>query len=247
MKLHFLGTNGWYSSDGNNTVCTLAESRDYYLIFDAGDGIHKLERFIKKIKPIYLFLSHLHYDHIYGFHILPKFNLNSRLKIICPQIYKKYLLKSFNHPFAYPLSNIISKSSIQEINERSLNRPFFIESKKLFHIDESFGYRIQIDGKTVAYCTDTGYCQNSVILARNADILIHECSNPPGINSGNWGHSNPADAATVAKKAKVKKLILTHFGANQFHSNAARFRAQAAAKKVFPNTTAATDNLTVKI
>ena len=73
MKIVFLGTNGWYSTGLGNTPCILVESEKFYIILDAGDGIYKLDNYIKKDKPIIMFLSHLHMDHIIGFHILNKF------------------------------------------------------------------------------------------------------------------------------------------------------------------------------
>ena len=62
MKIHFLGTNGWYSNAGSNMTCALVDTKDHYIVLDAGDGIHKLDKYIKEDKPIYLFISHLHLD-----------------------------------------------------------------------------------------------------------------------------------------------------------------------------------------
>ena len=36
IKVTFLGTNGWYSTDTGVTLCTLVESDDFYIILDAG-------------------------------------------------------------------------------------------------------------------------------------------------------------------------------------------------------------------
>ncbi len=73
MKITFLGTNGWYDTKTGNTNCVLVETNQYYLIFDAGGGIYKLDQYVKEDKPLYLFLGHLHLDHTSGFHILNKF------------------------------------------------------------------------------------------------------------------------------------------------------------------------------
>ncbi|MFX1587847.1 MAG: MBL fold metallo-hydrolase, partial [Promethearchaeota archaeon] len=63
MRVIFLGTNGWYATDIGNTVSTLIDSKNYYIILDAGDGIYKIDQYIKNNKPIIVLLSHLHLDH----------------------------------------------------------------------------------------------------------------------------------------------------------------------------------------
>ena len=52
-----------------------------------------------------------------------------------------------------------------------------------------------------------------------------------------------ADAATIAKKAKAKKLILTHFSQRYKDTN----ELQKEAEKIFKNTECAHDFLTVQV
>lgn len=81
MKVTFLGTNGWYDTVTGNTCSVLVQSAEYDIIFDAGNGIAKADRYITQKKPVYLFLSHFHIDHIAGLHTLCKFRLRKGLKI----------------------------------------------------------------------------------------------------------------------------------------------------------------------
>ena len=60
VKVIFLGTNGWYNSPTGDTTCILIETKDSYIILDAGSGIAKLDEYIKQPKKAYLFLSHFH-------------------------------------------------------------------------------------------------------------------------------------------------------------------------------------------
>jgi len=248
MKIIFLGTNGWYSTKTGNTVCALIESEKYYIIFDAGDGISKINRYIKKNKEIFLFLSHLHLDHIIGFHSLAKLKHKKPFNIFVPKGMKKLLESVIRHPFAMSFKEFRDiKVNIFEFPKEKDRIPFSVNSLKLCHIDPSFGYRIELDGKSIVYCSDTGVCDNSLKLSLGADVLIHECSNKSGVFSGKWGHSNPEEAATLAKKAKVKKLLLTHFSANSFTFQKDRKMAELKAKKIFKNTKAAKDGMVVKI
>ena len=53
MKIVFLGTNGWYDSKTGNTICTLLETENNYIIFDAGNGIYQLDQYIYSLSGIY--------------------------------------------------------------------------------------------------------------------------------------------------------------------------------------------------
>jgi len=247
MKLTFLGTNGWYSYNGNNTICTLLETETHYIVFDAGDGLHKLDRFIKENKPIVLFLSHLHIDHIVGFHVLPKFNFSNSLTIYCPKGTKKNLEFIINSPFTGPLHERKFPVSLIEIEEGHHELPFPVECRKVFHADLCFGYRLKIDGKIITYLCDTGLCESASSLAREADIVIHECSMKHGMSAGAWGHVNPTEVAQMVKDAEVKKLFLTHFAADQYLTLEDRRISQAIAQEIFENTHCAQDDESIEI
>ena len=68
-------------------------------------------------------------------------------------------------------------------------------------------------GKKIVYCGDTAYCENSVILSKGADVLIHEAtfSKNEDMLAKKSLHSTVEDACRVAKEAGVAQLILTHF------------------------------------
>jgi ribonuclease BN (tRNA processing enzyme) len=69
----------------------------------------------------------------------------------------------------------------------------------------------------------------------------------PKFISGKWGHSNPEEAASVAKKSRCKKLILTHFSANKYVTLKDRYRAEKVARIIFKNTFAAREDKTINI
>src|SRR2546423_9976217 len=67
-------------------------------------------------------------------------------------------------------------------------------------------------GRALAYCTDTTFCENSVELAREADVLIHEATfvTEDEDLARQSMHSTAAEAAEIARRANVRQLILTH-------------------------------------
>jgi len=70
-------------------------------------------------------------------------------------------------------------------------------------------------GRKIVYTGDSRSTKSLVKLAKNADILIHDCTFDDELaeRATEDGHSTPRQAAKTAKKAKVKRLILTHISA----------------------------------
>jgi ribonuclease Z len=86
-------------------------------------------------------------------------------------------------------------------------------------MSECFGIRFEAEGKVISFSGDTAPCESMVKLAMNADLLIHECTFPESFikfrqksGVGTFAHTSPTDLGKLAKKAKVKRLLPTHFG-----------------------------------
>jgi len=247
LQIIFLGTNGWYSTNSGNTICTLIDSEEFYIILDAGDGINKLDKYVKKDKRIILFLSHMHLDHIIGLHILNKFRFKDKVSIYGYKGTKNGLKKIMRHPYTASIKEMPFEIEIFDLLEGRHESPFTFDCKLLIHSDLCLGYRIKLKNKVLTYCTDTGICDNLYDLAKNADLLICECSFKPGQSDWKWPHLAPEDAANIAKNAKVMQLALTHFDANVYKTVEDRKQAEISAKKIFPKTIAAYDNLIIEI
>ncbi|WP_353485892.1 ribonuclease Z [Apilactobacillus xinyiensis] len=91
-------------------------------------------------------------------------------------------------------------------------------------------------GRIVAVFGDTRANDNSYKLAKNADALVHEStfSKDEAKLARNYYHSTCVQAAQLAQKAKVGKLLLTHISARYTGNMAKRLENQA--RKVFNNT-----------
>ncbi|BBL78685.1 MBL fold metallo-hydrolase [Rubrobacter xylanophilus] len=76
------------------------------------------------------------------------------------------------------------------------------------HRPESVGYRLAGDRGDFVYTGDTSYGEPVVALARGAHTLLTECSFPD--ESPVEGHLTPSGAATAAREAGVRRLVLTH-------------------------------------
>ena len=249
MKIKFLGTNGWYSTQTGNTPCVLIDSKEAYIVLDMGEGFYKLDRHITdERKPIYVFLSHFHLDHIYGLHILDKFNFKQGMTIFGKRGWKDVAKLLINYPFTNSIDKMVTKVLIEELDEGRHASPFEFECALLPHADPSMGYRLYLEGKTVTYCTDTGRSDGALSLAKGADIFISECAKLPGQPiEPHWPHLNPDLAARQAKDAGAKRLVLMHFGAEVYETMESRKVAEVAAKKIFPNTVSAFDGMEIEL
>lgn len=254
MKIYFLGTNGWYTTTTGNTPCILIDSKDQYIIFDAGNGIYKIDQYITKNKPIFLFISHFHLDHVNGLHILNKFDFQQGIDIYFAQGRREDFDQLVNPPYTIGVTKnekniytLKTKIRLHELGSGDNDIGFQVGMTKLYHANEDHGFRIILDGKSIVYSGDTKRGPNGLIIAKNADLLIHECSNILSPEQDLWGHTDPVQTAQFALDAGVKKLVMTHFGAHLYDTLEKRKDAEVKAQKIFPNTIAATDDLILEI
>jgi ribonuclease Z len=105
-------------------------------------------------------------------------------------------------------------------------------------------------GRSVAYCTDTIYCEASVRLAREADVLIHEATFARADEelARQSMHSTAETAARVAREANARRLIITHISPRYAEVNPVTPQdLLAEARAVFPDTLLARDFLTLEV
>lgn len=215
-------------------MCTLLRFRSWDVVLDAGYGLHRLDRYCDGSRPVFILLSHFHLDHVAGLHTLVKFRLKAGLTICGQKGTRKALGRLVNRPFTVPLSKLPYPARVLELPKEAGELPFKATVLPLKHADPVLGFRIEADGRSVAYCTDTGYCPNALKLARDADLLITECAHLPGETNPGWPHFNPETAGRLAREAGAKKLALTHFSAARYPTQASRREALRLARKVFP-------------
>jgi len=90
-------------------------------------------------------------------------------------------------------------------------------------------------GKKLTFILDTGINENAVKLAKDSDLLITEStfSSKEKAQAREYLHLTASDAATIAKRSKSKKLVLTHIS-QRYEHNIKPIEKEA--KKIFKNT-----------
>ena len=84
-----------------------------------------------------------------------------------------------------------------------------------------------------AYCSDTSYKPTIIEMIEGADLLYHESTflTDKEDLASKTGHSTAKQAATIAKKANVKKLVLGHYSSR--YKDISLFKKEA--QEVFKN------------
>ncbi len=248
MRIHFLGTNGWFNTATGMTSCVLIDAVEAYVIFDAGNGFAKADQLLTDSnKPIVLFLSHFHLDHTFGLHVLPKFRCPQGITICGQPGTKKYLSQLIASPWTCPIDKLKTVVSIVECEAGVHTQPIPFTCEFLVHADPCLGFRVTLEKKIVTYCTDTGVCDALTTLGTHADLFITECAWRVQNQLPGWPHLAPEDAANAAAQADAKQLALMHFDAEQYPTFNDRNDAVARAQKIFPSTIGTTDDLTLTL
>ncbi|MFA9187459.1 ribonuclease Z [Flavobacterium magnesitis] len=93
--------------------------------------------------------------------------------------------------------------------------------------------------KSYAFCSDTIYNEAIIPIIKNADVLYHESTflESEASLATKTMHSTAIEAATIAKKAQVGKLVLGHYSTR--YDAISLFKEEA--ETIFPNVLLADD------
>jgi len=99
--------------------------------------------------------------------------------------------------------------------------------------------------RSYAFCSDTAYFEDIIPIVKGASLLYHETTfmNNREANAAEKFHSTTGQAATIAQKADVKKLVIGHYSARYDDLNPLLDEARA----VFPETELAEDGSVFEI
>ncbi|MDL2256210.1 ribonuclease Z [Parabacteroides sp. OttesenSCG-928-G06] len=99
--------------------------------------------------------------------------------------------------------------------------------------------------RSYAYCSDTAYSEEIIPLIKGIDLLYHEATfgEDEIARSRETWHSTAKQAALIASKAEVKRLVIGHYSARYDDTTPLLKEAQS----IFPQTTAGNEGLVIPL
>jgi ribonuclease Z len=142
------------------------------------------------------------------------------------------------------------KIDLDKLKKKGLKRGAWLKKLKSEGEAEHDGKKIKLEdlasatpGMRVVYSGDTKPCKTVEEISEGADLLIHDGTFLEAEEVGSKSHGDVSEAAELAKRAKVKQLVLTHVSRRYTNTKP----LEEAARKVFKNSTVAHDFMKVKL
>jgi phosphoribosyl 1,2-cyclic phosphodiesterase len=223
-----------YRRYGGNTSCLVIDiDGDEPLIVDLGtglralgDGLHKEVRSVGAPLHATALLTHLHFDHILGIPFFaPLHDPGARLTVHGPAQPKgslKDALHAAVQPPVFPIHMEQFRGELITVDTRE--EDFSIGSAKVMarsipHSGNTLGYRIEADGRSLAYLPDhqapldRRTIPDAVLeLCHDVDLLVHDgqYTEDEFAEKADWGHSTAAFAVHIAAESGARRLLLSH-------------------------------------
>lgn len=222
MTVTILGSGTCVPSLKRSSCAVLVETGTSVVLLDSGAGT--MRRLLEAGRTIFelshIFYSHFHPDHSGELAPLlfatkyPDSRRRRRPLTICAGA-------GFGRFFS-SLKNVYGRwieleAGMLAVIELDTGRPdaarfddFTVKSLPVDHNPESLAYRItDARGRSVVYTGDSDLCDNLAVIARDADLFICESALPDAQKVD--GHLTPSLAGDIAGRARVGRLVLTHF------------------------------------
>jgi ribonuclease BN (tRNA processing enzyme) len=219
MKLTILGSGTVVPSGSRNSAGYFVELPDVRIMMDCGAGtVHALARFgLPWEQMTHLFISHFHVDHIgelasllFAFRYGMKTNRSEPFTIIGPLGLDRVIdgLKMAFGPKHFEAKFPVNLRTITPGERLELGSDSTLSVAKTPHTQESLAVRIE-SRRALCYTGDTDYSEQLAGFFTKADVLISECS----LREPREGvrHLSVRQAARLAAKSEVAKLIVNHF------------------------------------
>jgi phosphoribosyl 1,2-cyclic phosphodiesterase len=220
------------STYGGSSSCVQIETgQPDYLICDMGSGARELAvQLIARHGPgapqtYHVLMSHLHWDHIMGFpFFIPAYIPGNRIRIYGCHAALEQAFRAQNSAPSFPIEFSALRATIEFVT-LAPDRPhdicgFAVTPTKQNHGGDSYGYRLEKDGKTVVYSTDSEHkledaagLERFVAFFRDADLVVFDAmySLADSVSvKEDWGHSSNVVGLELCQLARARHLVLYH-------------------------------------
>lgn len=211
LKVYCLGTNGYFATEHAFTACYMTPKLG--IIFDLGSGFFRSLDLVETPK-IHVFLSHAHVDHICSMNMLQCLWVHKVKKIFIHA--EPEILEGVKKLLEPPIGSGVEQFTYVPIGSEPIHlySGAIISSFNLKHTTSTLGFRLDYNGHSMAYVTDTHSDANSTYIEnlRGVNLLLHECYYPLEKDeiSESKGHSSPLGLGNLCKATGITNVVIIH-------------------------------------
>jgi phosphoribosyl 1,2-cyclic phosphodiesterase len=248
---------------GGNTSCLEVRADDRVIILDAGTGIRPLgdSLLARQVRRADILLTHVHWDHINGFPFFaPAYRSDRSFEIKAGHLselggIREVLSGQMAQPtFPVPLETMQSQMSFEDFQAGDSFRlgNVRVSTAPLNHPNGATGYRLEYDGKSFCYVTDTEHVpgqpdQRILGLIEGADLVVYDSSytDEEFPSKVGWGHSTWQEGVRLCRAANVKRLAIFHH--DPTHEDPFMARVEAQARELWEGATVSREGMHVTL
>ena len=214
MRLTVLGCAG--SFPGPESACSayLVEADGFRLLIDFGSGsLSALQRYAGIDAVDAILLTHLHCDHMLDactYVVVRRYAPGGpmpALPVYAPMGAAERISAAYSSDNE-PVDDVYTFYGLQPGTFPI--GPFTVTADRVNHPIETYGVRVEHNGRVLAYSSDTAPCEPLLRLAQGADLFLCEASYLDGVANPPDLHLTGREAGEAATKADVSRLLLTH-------------------------------------
>jgi ribonuclease BN (tRNA processing enzyme) len=199
------------------TVSDPGAGRLWRILLDIGNGsLGVLQRHTDPLALDAIVLTHLHPDHcldLCGLYVMHAYRPGSVRPAPIPVFGPRGTKERIERGYDTDAGHLDTAFAFGELHHAEPVRigPFSVTPYLMNHPVPTFGLRVEVQGRVLAYTGDTDTCDNLTPLLRGADLALMECAFVDGRDEPRDIHLTGSRAAAAALEAGgVGRLMLTH-------------------------------------
>lgn len=212
MKVTPIGIWGAFPNKNEATSSFLIEQDGFRCLIDCGSGVLSAVQNYTELREIdAVIISHYHADHIADIGVLQHAAMiGMQLKEWSGLPLPIYAHNKNQEEFGKLSFKGVTEGRALKVNEPIQIGPWEVSFCETIHPVYCLALKFSANGKSAVFTADTEWTESLVGFAENADLLVSESNLYEKYIGIIEGHMSGSQAGTLAERANVGRLLLTH-------------------------------------